>query len=391
MTGHLLNNKSSYLFRFIAIFLSIAAAHPAYAQSSRRSGSHFIHGQIRTGYYFIETRNNSGRITTTPEWRLRARLGMTFRINEQLSFTARLAGRYSTIQDRFEFWVHPYAASPGGLRLGQTAFDMFHLHWEDGSRWMIQAGRMQHGFYLKGIAAKGLDRYHSSNVSITWTDGIWLRYLIHGDWYAHGILQYNHAKGTTSSYTPPMNFSEPGSRLSYFIGIEAKETSGWWNQREVSITLIPSSFRNSDDKICDYWALTGRLGINLPVPVSFLDVMIAGAAGYAPAAPARSQSNLSTNMKSNQDAFAWQASLNFQNIFDRHNLGVLYGKTDPGWLISPSFRNNTHTLEIRHQYRFSQRLSTEMRYRIRKQLHTPLDAAVKRKDDDFYARITFRF
>ena len=364
---------------------------PAHTQSVWESDKHSIHGQIRTGYYFIETRNNAGGITTTPEWRLRARLGITYRFNEQLNFTARLAGRYSTVQESFEFWYQPYAASPGGLRLGQTAFDIFYLQWDDGKRWMMQAGRMQHGFNLKGILAKGLDRYHSPNVSIAWADGMWLRYLFHNDWYIHGIFQFNHSKGSTSLFSPPLYFNEPGSRISYFLGIEGRETTGIWNQRELSITLIPSSFRNGENELSNYWALTGRLGINVPLDIPFMDVMIAGAAGYAPTTPAKRQLNLSNVTLKTEDAFAFQASINFQNIFGPHNFGILYGRTDPGWLLAPSFRNNTNTLEVRHQYRFNRRLSSEIRYRIRNQLYIPLDAMNKRKDYDLYARITYRF
>lgn len=375
----------------ISIFFIFIFTGRIYAQPVLESDTYFFHGQIRTGYYFIESKDNFGEITTTPEWRLRARFGITLRFNEQTHFTARLAGRYSTIQDSFEFWHYPYSASPSGLRLGQTAFDMFHVHWEDGDRWMIQGGRMQHGFNLKGILAKGLDRYHSPNVSIAWTDGVWLRYLFHNDWYIHGIVQFNHSKGSTSFFTPPLNFGEPGSRLSYFVGIEGRATSGLWNQREVSITLIPSSFRDTEYKVSDYWALTGRLGVNLPLNIPFMDVMIAGATGYAPTTPAKQQLNLSSETLKTEDAFAFQTSINFQNIFERHNFGILYGRTDPGWLIAPSFRNNTNTLEVRHQYRFNRRLSSEIRYRIRNQLYKPSTSAIKRKDTDLYARFTFRF
>jgi len=371
---------------YLFIFFNSVSAQPGWT-----SDNFNIHGQIRTGYYFIESRNNAGDITKTPEWRMRARFGFTYRFNEQLSFTTRLAGRYSTVQDKFEFWYRPYAASPSGLRLGQTAFDMFYIQWANSDRWMIQAGRMQHGFQLKGLIAKGIDRYNSPNVSITWADGMWVRYLIHRDWYVHGVLQYNHKKGTTSFFTPPMDFSDANSRFTFFTAVEGKETSGLWNQREVSITLIPSSFRNNNGELSSYWAFTGRLGINLPLNITFMKVRITGEAGYAPTTPDMSQFNLSTDIKKSDDAFAWQTSVNFLDIIDRHNIGFLIGETDPGWLIAPSFRNNTNTFEVRHQYRFSRSLSSEIRYRIRNQVHEPLNASVKRRDDDLYARFTYRF
>jgi len=363
----------------------------ANAQPGRITDNLSFHGQIRSGYYSIKTKNNAGAMSETHEWRTRARLGLTYKLNQQFSFTARLAGRYSTVQDKFEFWYRPYAASSSGLRLGQTAFDMFHIEWNDGERWLIQAGRMQHGFQLKGLIAKGIDRYHSTNVSITWTDGLWVRYLVHRDWYFHGIIQYNHKKGSTSFYTPPLNFSDANSRFSFFAAIEAKETSGLWYQREVSATLMPAVFTNNDGELNSYWAFTGRLGINVPLDIEFMDMRITGEAGYAPSTPDLSQLGLSTERKKTGDAFAWQASVNFINIFDRHNIGFLYGATEPGWLISPSFRNNTNTFEVRHQFRFTRTLSTELRYRIRNQLYMPLNATVKRKDDDLYARITYRF
>lgn len=373
------------------LLLIIVISNTLYSQPAGNTDTFIIHGQIRTGYYFIETRNNAGAVSGTPELRMRARFGMTYRLSGNLSLSARLAGRYSTVQNKFEFWYQPYAASPGGLRLGQTAFDMFYIEWNDGNRWMVQAGRMQHSFQLKGLIAKGIDRYNSPNVSITCSDGLWMRYLIYRDWYVHGVVQYNHEKGSTAYYTPPMNFGDPNSRFSFFTALEGKETSGLWYQREVSITLIPNVFTNNEGGMSSYWAFTGRLGVNVPLNITFMDVRITGEAGYAPATPDMSQLGLSTEIKKTGDAFAWQASVNILNIFNRHNLGFLYGETDPGWLIAPSFRNNTNTFEVRHQFRFTRSLTSEIRYRIRNQLYMPLDASVKRKDDDLYARITYRF
>lgn len=383
--------KTIYRSIGIIVILLFVSLNASLAQSLTEAGDFTFHGQFRTGYYFIESRNNAEEFSKTPEWRMRARFGFTYRVNEKFSFTSRIAGRYSTEQDKFEFWYHPYGASSGGLRLGQAAFDMFYIQWEDGKRLSIQAGRMQHSFQLRGIPAKGIDRYTSSNVSIQWVDGIWLRYLIHPEWYVHIISQYNHRKGTTSYYSSPIKFIEPASRFTFFAALEGKETSGLWNQRELSITLMPSTFHNNSGDIASYWTLTGRIGINLPFDISFMNIMIAGEAGYAPATPALSQLNLSTNADSKDYAIAWQVSMNFREIFKRHFIGFLYGHTDPGWLIAPSFRNNTNTFEVRHQYRFNRRLSTEIRFRIRNQLYIPLDAAVRRKDNDLYARITYRF
>lgn len=374
----------------LCVFLS-AMVHPPDARALSGSDKVTVHGQIRTGYYFLETRTNTGSVRTTPEWRLRARIGLTYRMSERLSFTARLAGRYSTDQEKFEFWPHFYGASPGGLRLGQTAFDMFHLQWTDGDRWKIQAGRMQHAFQLRGVIPKGMDRYHSPNVSIAWADGLWVRHLVHRDWYVHGIVQYNHSRGSTSFFTPPLDFRAAGSRLSFFAALEGKGTSGLWHQRKISVTLIPSSLRNMEGTLMPYWVVTGRLGVNLPLAISFIKVMIAGEAGYAWNAPSAAQLNLPPDGNRGDGAAAWQASLNFMNILGRQNVGFLYGSTDPGWLIAPSFRNNTNTVELRHQYRFSRSLSSEVRYRVRNQLHAPLGAAVKRRDADLYARITYRF
>jgi hypothetical protein len=384
--------KQIYLSPGIFLVIIEVLFNTLYAQPAGGSEIFFIHGQIRSGYYFIESRNNAGTVTKTPEWRMRARFGMTYRFSDKVSFTARLAGRYSTVQEKFEFWYHPYAASPGGLRLGQTAFDMFHVEYNDGNRWMMQAGRMQHGFQLKGLIAKGIDRYNSPNVSITWTDGLWLRYLVHLDWYIHGVIQYNHRTGSTSFYTPPLNFNDANSRFSFFTAIEGKVTSGLWYQRELSITLMPAVFRNSTtDELSSYWAFTGRIGINVPLNITLMNVRITGEAGYAPTTPDMSQLGLSTDVNKTDDAFAWQVSVNLLNIFNRHNLGFLYGETDPGWLIAPSFRNNTNTFEVRHQFRFSRNLTSEIRYRIRNQLYMPVNASVKRRDDDLYARITYRF
>lgn len=46
-----------------------------------------------------------------------------------------------------------------------------------------------------------------------------------------------------------------------------------------------------------YWVVTGRLGVNLPLNISFMKIMIAGEAGYAWNAPSAAQLNLPSDGK----------------------------------------------------------------------------------------------
>ncbi len=87
-------------------------------------------------------------------------------------------------------------------------------------------------------------------------------------------------------------------------------------------------------------------------------------------------------------AFAWQFAAYINNISERHRVGVLYGQTDPHWLISASYAPNVTMAEMRYRYTIASWIHYEFRFRLRDEIHRPEDAHQTRQIFDFYTRFT---
>lgn len=360
---------------------------------AQETGDRFSwHGQVRSGYYFNTDQAVTGISSTDHEWRTRLRLGFQYRVNDNFVFRTRAAGRFSTIQDRFRFTLDDHTAGATGLRLGESTIDEFNVTWTPAENLWIRGGRFQLSFPLRGVVPKGLNRYDAPNTAIVFTDGLWLRWQFHEDLEAHLVSEYNSTSGAGSAVRSPLRFDDSGSRKSWWGMIRHRNTDGLWSQRELSVNLLPNTFEKNG-ALQNYIVFTSRLGINLPVEMSFADLIFGIESGYVPTIPAADALGFSDQDKIRDDAFAWQAALNFSNmdLFGlRHNTGFLYGQTDPGWLTSPSFIPNSRTYEVRHQVWFTSVMSFELRYRFRSQRKIPTTVIQGREIHDIYARITYR-
>ena len=118
-------------------------------------------------------------------------------------------------------------------------------------------------------------------------------------------------------------------------------------------------------------------------------LVAAGEIGHALNRPDRNVVGLTGSDEVSGNSF--QTSLNLVDIRPGHSLGTVYGRVQPGWLISNDFRNNDELAELRYQYRHSSDLSIEIRYRWRRELEIPLSAPRERIDRDMYARVTLKF
>lgn len=376
---------------FIIVFLTgfLTTSSDSNAQSFPLKDSFSVYGQLRPSLTHIDSRNNRGVETSLTQYQIRARMNVDYSFSSQVKLQTRLVMKLSTETNAMEFWTHPYAPSSGGLAAGQTTFDVFNIAWRPSTKLYIEIGRMQHAFQLRGLIPKSFDRYHSQNLASTWSDGLWFRWSAFKHWDVHTIFQYNHPNGSGSAFTGPISFKNDAARLSYFIALENTDTGGFWSQRGISATLIPQSIViNGEDK--NYFLFSGRVGVNLPLELSWMRVNIGTELAYAPNSPDYTQFNLEPDTPRASGSIGWQASLNFQRIFEKNALSILYGYAEPGMLIAPSYRNNIDTWEIRYQYRFTSTISTEIRYRIRHQQYKPVNADVLRLDRDFYARLTIR-
>ena len=78
------------------------------------------------------------------------------------------------------------------------------------------------------------------------------------------------------------------------------------------------------------------------------------------------------------------------SIYPDHSIGINYGRTDPGWLLSPQYENNEQLFEIRYRWLKSRQLAIDIRGRWREDLEE-LATGRKRDEFDFYLRFTWGF
>lgn len=377
------------LIAILLTFLILGVCSVNHAQGFLDKNKFGIYGQLRPSLTHIDSRNNRGEETSLTQYQIRARMNIDYTFSSSVKVQTRLVMKLSTEMESMEFWHHPYAPTSGGLGIGQSTIDVFNVAWRASDKLYIELGRMQHSFQLRGLIPKSFDRYHSQNLASAWSDGLWFRWSAFENWDIHAIFQYNHPKGSGSAFTGPISFKDDAARVSYFLAFESTDNQGFWKQRGLSATLIPQSivFKGKQK---NYFLFSGRLAVNLPFDISWMNISAGTELAYAPNSPDYTQFNLEPDTPREKGAIGWQAALNFERIFEKNAFSILYGYSEPGMLIAPSYRNNIDTWEVRYQYRFTSNISTEIRYRIRHQQYKPVNADVLRLDSDFYARLTIR-
>jgi hypothetical protein len=361
---------------------------PLPAEAEWRGG-----GDLRGGFFASEREGRAGERSDAEDARMRLRLYLEHATSPQWRFRARVAGRYGTEQDAMRVWLRAYSPTATGTRLGDTTLDEFNLTYSPtGADWTLRLGRFQSRFELMGVASKSLDRNDSPNVDVSWTDGVHLQYRIDPGWRAHFILQHNHRRGSSTTARPPLDFSDGSSRVAMFAGLEASEPRGPIVQRMLGLSWWPSALAR--DGIAapardDFVAITIRGALVWPAGEGDRRWLFAAEAGHAPNTPRGRV--VGTGDPAPAAGNAWQASANLEHLRPGHHVGIVYGRADAGWLISPDFRNNDALAEIRYQWQLRPTLSLEARYRWREELDIPAAAARARVDRDVYLRLSTRF
>ena len=88
---------------------------------------------------------------------------------------------------------------------------------------------------------------------------------------------------------------------------------------------------------------------------------------------------------------AWDVVASIMDFRPGHNIGLNYARTGAGWFLSPQFRPNEELFEIRYQWRGRLLPLLEARVRWREDLEQLTGAVQKRKEFDFYLRVTWEF
>ncbi|MDR4988927.1 MAG: hypothetical protein RG741_08850 [Bacteroidales bacterium] len=349
---------------------------------------------IRPVYYYISTTDRDGTEHIDRSINLRARLGFSYHMSNSLTFRIRSATRLSNTQEGFRFLLEDHTGGGGSYPAGTATIDELMLRWQITPELRLTAGRFQGRFPLAGFIPKGVDRYYAANLAISHTDGIWMEWNISDTWRLHLIGSHNSTAGSSHAARSPLRFDASGaSRVSGFANIQHRNTQDRWAQRELSISVTPKNFYR-DGKLRNHVTLSTRWMYRAAFSISGEEYLLGGEAGFIPVAPRPEDFGLQVGddrLLFGRSAVSWQLSAYVNNIAGRHRLGILYGQTDPHWLISSSFAPNVTMAELRYRYTITSWINYEFRFRLRDEKFRPADADQTRQIFDFYTRFTLSF
>lgn len=349
-------------------------------------------GDLRAGYFASERTARNGAESSQDAFNARLRLAFERRLDERWTVRTRVAGRFSSEQDGTDVYLRSYAPTRTGTAFGDITLDEAYLGYqapEDGLR--LRVGRFQTAFAVPGVASKGLDRNDSPNTDVNWTDGIHLDLPVAGGWRGHLIGQYRSAKGSGGVAHAPLDFRDSNSRTTLFLGLENKHHLGPITQRMVSLTWMPDSLANrglANPARKDYVTVDARVAAQWPLGSGGSRLVTGAELGYALQTPHDTVTG--TGGTGDADGLAWQVQASIYDFAPRHNIGVAIGSAAAGWLLSPDYRPNDRSMEIRYQWQFLKKTSMEARVRERRELQHPTGTRA-RVDRDLYVRVTHKF
>ena len=376
----------------LLVVAGLAAAPAATAAPPADDAGWKFSGDLRGGWFASERTARDGTETDQDAFNARLRVAVERGLGEHWTVRTRVAGRFSSEQDGTDVYLRGYAPTRTGAAFGDITLDEAYLGYrapDDGLR--LRIGRFQSAFALPGVASKGLDRNDSPNIDINWTDGVHLDMPVAGGWRGHVIGQYRHRKGSGAVAHAPLDFSDDGSRATWFLGLENRQRIGPVTQRMVSLTWMPDSLADrglGDPAREDYLAIDARIAAEWPLREGGPRFVAGAEIGYAPRTPRAGV--VGTGSGGDAGGLAWQVLASVYDFAPRHHIGIAVGRADAGWLLSPDYRPNDRSAEIRYQWQFLPKTSMEARVRERTELEHPAGNRA-RVDRDVYVRLTHKF
>jgi hypothetical protein len=350
-------------------------------------------GDLRPIFAYVEVEDSTDVVARNEDLGLRARLNVSKRITPSLRLGAGVAGRCTTDDCDLDWVMQTETPTRNGLANGQLTFDELYAHWarRGEQRFDILAGRFQSRFVLRGgVYAKSLDHNDSNNTRITWTDGLHASHRGPGGWRSQFVIQHNSRDGTGSIRRGPINFDDSKARENYLLAFENVRTWGPFVQRSANLSYLPASLLKDNDlqgQREDYWGLVGRLAVRWPQRSRGMRFRGGLEAGYAPQTPTEQASGF--DRSGDTGGLAWNVVANLMDIQPGHSLGINYGRTQPGWLLSPQFAPNSELFELRYQWQAKQGLMLGARVRWQEALEQTTFAPALRNEFDFYLRLTW--
>lgn len=348
-------------------------------------------GDIRSLVNYLDDTNRNGTQITDTSGLARLRLKGAFGVAKGIQLGARLAGR-CTSNDCSPEWVWERATpTPNGLSGGQITFDESYVHFYRRQRFNLTLGRQQTRSVLRaGVFARSLDRNDSNNTNVTWTDGLHVMFGSRESWTTHVVIQRNAPDGTGNIRRGPLNFDDDSAKQTYFLGIENTSALGAIAQRSLSVSYLPNSLLKdgtTSGPRADYWTVVGRLAARWPQVPEGPRLRAGFELGYAPERPDPAAVGLDTGV----DGLAWNVAVSFMDFKPAHSVGVNFGRTGAGWLLSPNFADNEQAFEIRYVWRPRTFPAIDARVRWREDIEQQADALQRRERLDAFLRLTWQF
>jgi hypothetical protein len=350
-------------------------------------------GDIRTGYFVSETDGRDGSKDDDDFLAARWRVEGSWNGTETWRLAARVAGLCSTNECDPNFTLDDNIPTSSGMREGDITLDELFVHWFRSQDFDLALGRMQTKFVARGgVFAKSLDRNDSHNTNVNWTDGLHGTIKTRFGWVSHLILQYSAEDGPTNVRRDPLDFTDDDSRITGFLAFENRFPKGLLLQRGFDISYLPASLLKDgtlSGRREDYWGLVVRGAARWPQRSEGIRLRFAGEIGYAPETQTRRAANLPGS--GDVDGWAWNVVVSLMDFAPSHSVGVNYGRTDPGWLLSPQYRPNDELFDILYQWRRTPNLAIDVRVRWREEIDRQIGATRKRDEVDFFVRFTWGF
>jgi hypothetical protein len=348
-------------------------------------------GDFRPLYDYVDRTNRSGvqSSETAGDFRFRAK-GIAG-ITEGIQVGARVAWQCSTDDCALDWYSGSAIPATNGIQPGELTYDELYAHFFRREHFNVTVGRQQTRFVLRGgVFARSLDRNNSNNTNVNWTNGLHATLRRVRGWETHFIVERNSADGAGSIRRGPLDFNYSSARYTYFAGFEKTEPFGPVVQRALTISYLPKSLLVDGDingQREDYWGIVGRVAARWPQRGEGRRLRAGVELGYAPERPTAAALELDTAV----DGLAWNVTASVMDIWPNHSIGINFGQTGAGWLLSPNFVENQEFFEVRYLLRSSKLPPLDLRFRWRQDIEQRINTVQKREVFDAFLRMTFQF
>ena len=381
-------SRLNHAFAALLTVCSLLLALPADADVNWRLG-----GDVRVGYLADWNDQRDGSRDRDDRAQMRLRLRATSDADRAWQLNMGAAGSFASDQDGIDFYLRRERPTRTGVNAGDGTVDVFNLRYRHpDSGTTLRIGRFATSFTLPIVPGKSLIRNDASNFNIGWTDGVYLQTPLNEGWELHLIGQLNSRKGSGNTARSPLDFGETRFRSSLFAGIEARQPWGPVTTRMLSLVYIPDALADAGLNVADrddYLGISAKLAATWPIQDAGMRLVAAGELAHAFNTPSRETQRLPGDGATGGNA--WQASLNLYDWQPGHSIGAVYGRLEPGWLVSNDYRENDQLFEVRYRWQARPDTVVELRYRWRREIERLIDAEQRRQNQDVYLRATYRF